>query len=313
MWHARDLIERTAKMTNPAKTPAKTVALPTGERVPALGLGTWRMGESTGRRDAEVAAVRDAIDLGYRLFDTAEMYGEGGAETVLGLAIGDALKTNAVRREDLVVVSKVYPHNAGRKGVPTACDRSRKRLGLDVVDVYLLHWRGSVPIAETVDAFEALKAAGSIREWGVSNFDLDDLRELEKIDRPTLMAKPGKPHCVTNQIYYALDERGAEFSLLTYQQTLHMPAMAYCPLGRGALAGDRTLQSIAAARGATAAQVALAWTMRSGHAIAIPKAVDRGHLKDNFGALDLTLSDAETKAIDAAFAPPSRKTPLAMV
>jgi diketogulonate reductase-like aldo/keto reductase len=216
----------------------KTVTLPTGERIPALGLGTWRMGESAASRDAEVAAVRHAIDLGYRLFDTAEMYGEGGAETVLGRALADALRTNAVRREELVVVSKVYPHNADRKGVPAACDRSRKRLGLDVVDVYLLHWRGAVPLAETVDAFEALKARGAIREWGASNFDLDDLIELESIARPTLMAKPGKLHCATNQIYYALDERGAEFSLLTYQQTLHMPTMAYCPLGRGSLASE---------------------------------------------------------------------------
>jgi len=291
----------------------KTVALPTGERVPALGLGTWQMGESAATRDAEIAAVRHAIDAGYRLFDTAEMYGEGGAETVLGRAIADALRGNAVRREELFVVSKVYPHSADREGVPAACDRSRKRLGLDVVDLYLLHWRGSVPLAETVDAFEALKARGAIREWGVSNFDLDDLIELEGIAQPKLMAKPGKLHCATNQIYYALDERGAEFSLLTYQRTLHMPTMAYCPLGRGSLATHETLAALAAARGATAAQLALAWTMRSADVIAIPKAVGHAHLDENLAVLDVELTDEELKAIDAVFAPPTRKKPLAMV
>lgn len=271
------------------------------------------MGESASTRDHEIAAIREAIDLGYRLFDTAEMYGEGGAETVLGRAIADALRSGAVAREDLFIVSKVYPHNAGRDGVPDACDRSRKRLGLDVVDLYLLHWRGSVPIAETVDAFEALKAGGAIREWGVSNFDIDDLIELEGIARPTLTAKPGKLHCATNQICYALDERGAEFNLLTYQRTLHMPTMAYCPLGRGSLAKNTALQSIAKARGATAAQIALAWTMRSGDVIAIPKAVDHAHLADNFAALDCALGDDELKALDASFPPPTMKTPLAMV
>ncbi len=291
----------------------KTVALPTGECVPSLGLGTWKMGESASTRDREIAAIREAIDLGYRLFDTAEMYGDGGAETVLGRAIADALRSRAVAREELFVVSKVYPHNAGRRGVPDACDRSRRRLGLDVVDLYLLHWRGSVPIAETVDAFEALKAGGAIREWGVSNFDLDDLIELEGIARPTLMAKPGKLHCATNQICYALDERGAEFSLLTYQRTLHMPTMAYCPLGRGSLADDPTLREIALARGTTAAQIALAWVMRHDDVIAIPKAVSGTHLAENFGALDLALTDDELTAIDAAFPPPMEKTALTVV
>jgi diketogulonate reductase-like aldo/keto reductase len=291
----------------------KTVALPTGERVPALGLGTWRMGESAQARDTEIAAIRHAIERGYRLFDTAEMYGEGGAETVLGRALADALKAGTVRRESIVVVSKVYPHNAGRLGVPAACDRSRRRLGLDTIDLYLLHWRGAVPLAETVDAFEAEKAKGSIREWGVSNFDLDDLRELEGIARPTLMAKPGKLHCATNQICYALDERGADFNLLTYQRTLHMPTMAYCPLGQGGLAHDATLTALAAARGATAAQMALAWVMRSGDVIAIPKAVDPAHLDENFAAGEIALTADELTAIDAVFAAPTEKRPLAVV
>ena len=292
---------------------SKTVALPTGERVPALGLGTWQMGEASSSRDAEIAAVRHAIDLGYRLFDTAEMYGEGGAETVLGRAIGDALRAGAIRRDELFVVSKVYPHHADRKGVPAACDRSRGRLGLDTIDLYLLHWRGSVPLAETVDAFEALKAGSAIREWGVSNFDLDDLIELEGIARPTMTAKPGKLHCATNQVYYALDERGAEFSLLTYQRTLHMPTMAYCPLGQGSLPTHPALEAIAAARGATAAQVALAWTMRNGDVIAIPKAADHRHLSDNFAATAIDLSADELAAIDTVFVPPAKKQPLAMV
>ena len=291
----------------------KTVALPTGERVPALGLGTWKMGESSARRDEEVAAIRHAIDLGYRLFDTAEMYGDGGAETVLGRALNDAMRTNAIRRDEIFVVSKVYPHHADRHGIPAACDRTRQRLGLDVVDLYLLHWRGAVPLAETVDAFEASKAAGSIREWGVSNFDLDDLIELEGLSPPTLTAKPGKLHCATNQIYYALDERGAEFSLLTYQRSLHMPAMAYCPLGRGSLATDPALRSIASARGATAAQVALAWAIRHDDVIAIPKAVNAAHLAENLAALDVVLTGEELIAIDAAFPAPDEKRGLAMV
>ena len=291
----------------------QTVALPTGERVPALGLGTWKMGESATTRDAEIAAVRYAIDLGYRLFDTAEMYGDGGAETVLGRALADALRTDAVARDEIIVVSKVYPHNASRTGVAAACDRSRQRLQLDTIDLYLLHWRGNVPIAETADAFEVAKARGAIREWGVSNFDLDDLRDMEGIDRPTLLAKPGGPRCATNQIYYALDERGAEFSLLTYQQTLHMPAMAYCPLGRGSLTDHPAVVEVATARGATAAQVALAWTMRSGDVIAIPKAVDHAHLEANFGATAIALGDRELQQLDAAFPPPAAKTPLAMV
>ena len=291
----------------------KTVALPTGEVVPALGLGTWQMGEADSARKAEISAIRFAIDCGYRLFDTAEMYGEGGAETVLGKALADAMRANAVKREDVIVVSKVSPHHADRQGVVAACERSKKHLGLDSIDIYLLHWRGSVPLAETVDAFEGLKANGAIRRWGVSNFDIDDLRELEAIDTPRLLAKSGKPQCATNQVYYALDERGPEFSLFSYQRTLHMPTMAYCPLGRGALAKNKTLARLAEARGVTAAQLALAWIVRHPDVIAIPKAVDHAHLSENIAAVDITLTEPDLAAIDAAFAPPSRKTALAMV
>ena len=290
----------------------KTIALPTGEAVPALGLGTWMMGESASARAREIAAIRFAIDHGYRLFDTAEMYGEGGAETVLGTALADAMRVHAIRREDVIVVSKIYPHHADIKGALAACERSRKRLGIDTIDVYLLHWRGSVPLEETVDAFEALKANSAIRHWGVSNFDVADLRELEAIDTVHALSRSG-PACATNQIYYAIDERGAEFSLLPYQRTLRLPTMAYCPLGRGALAKNQTLASLAEMRGVTAAQVALAWVMRHPDVIAIPKAVDHEHLSENIAAADITLTEAELVAIDAAFKPPSKKEPLAMV
>ncbi|MGI9025347.1 MAG: aldo/keto reductase [Burkholderiaceae bacterium] len=289
----------------------KTIALPTGEAVPALGLGTWKMGESTSARKQEIAAIRFAIDCGYRLFDTAEMYGEGGAETILGKALAEAMRANAVTREDVIVVSKVYPHHADTKGVIAACERSRQRLGLDAIDVYLLHWRGAVPLAETVDAFEAIKASGAIRYWGVSNFDVDDLRELEALDTARALSRR-RPACATNQVYYALDERGPEFSLVAYQRSLHMPTMAYCPLGRGALAKDKTLAKLGAARGASAAQIALAWVVRHPDVIAIPKAVDHAHLSENIAAADIVLSEAELGQIDAAFPPPSKKTPLAM-
>lgn len=292
---------------------ATIVGLTSGENVAALGLGTWRMGEQDSARKAEVAAIRFAIDCGYRLFDTAEMYGDGGAETVLGQALAESIRAGAVAREDVFVVSKVYPHHADRKAVPVACAASRERLGLDVIDLYLLHWRGAVPLAETVDAFETLKAAGAIRSWGVSNFDVDDLRELETLDGRRLLAKSSAPQCAVNQIYYACDERGAEFSLMPYQRTLHMPTMAYCPLGRGSLAAEPALVEIAAARGVTAAQVALAWTTRLPDVIAIPKAVDHGHLADNFAATGIELTAEELATIDAAFPPPSRKRPLAMV
>ena len=289
----------------------KQIELASGVTIPALGLGTWRMGESSSTTAAssvrEIGAIRHAIELGYRLFDTAEMYGEGGAESVLGRALADALRSGAVAREEIFVVSKVYPHNANRKGVQAACDRSRRRLGLDTLDVYLLHWRGAVPIAETVEAFDALAASGAIRAWGVSNFDVDDLIEIEHL------APTGRSRCATNQVYYALDERGAEFGLMPYQRTVRMPTMAYCPLGQGALATNAALRAIGDPRGASAAQVALAWTMRQGDVVAIPKAVDLGHLSDNFAAAAIELTGDELKAIDGAFPPPVRKKSLAMV
>jgi diketogulonate reductase-like aldo/keto reductase len=270
--------------------------------MPALGLGTWRMGEASAQRAAEVKAVRSAIELGYRLIDTAEMYGEGGAETVVGLALAETLRAGSVRRDEIVVVSKVYPHNASRRGTVAACERSLKRLGLDQIDLYLLHWRGAHPLAETVEAFENLRAAGRIGRWGVSNFDTDDMQELEAIT----------PGCAANQVYFSASERGPEFSLLPWLHQRDIPLMAYSPIDQGSLAGDDTLAQIGAARGLTAAQVALAWVLGRAGVVAIPKAVSLPHLQDNFAAARVSLSEAELRLIDARFPPPTRKTPLAI-
>ncbi len=285
----------------------KTVPLPAGGppmTLPVLGLGTWRLGESAARRGAEVAALRQAIELGYRLFDSAEMYGEGGAETVLGEALRGAIDAGEVVRDELFVVSKVYPHNASRRGAVAACERSLARLGLDHVDLYLLHWRGEHPLAETLQAFEELQAAGRIRRWGVSNFDLADLRELERL--------PGGAQCAANQVWYSAAQRGVEFDLLPAQRTRGMPLMAYSPIDQAALARHGALQAIGQRLGASAAQVALAWVLRGDGVVAIPKAVTPSHLRDNLAAADLALDAAARSEIDRAFAPPRRKTALAM-
>lgn len=277
-----------------------TVALPDGEAVPALGLGTWRMGESARSRRAEVEAVRLALEIGYRLVDTAEMYGEGAAEEV----VGEALAQGPVRRDDVFIVTKVYPHNASRRGVVAACERSLKRLRTDRVDMYLLHWRGKTPLAETVAAFEHLRTLGCIRHWGVSNFDVVDLDELWDV--------ADGARCAANQVYYSAGERGIEFDLLPWQRQRRVPTMAYCPLGQGALARSEPLKTIARARGCTPAQVALAWVLRQPDAIAIPKAVQPSHLRDNLAAASMTLSAGELAQIDAACPPPRRKQALAM-
>ena len=278
----------------------KTVELPTGERIPAFGLGTWRMGESARARRAEVEAVRVALEIGYRLIDTAEMYGEGGAEEV----VGEALAAGPVPRDAVFLVSKVYPHNASRKGTVAACERSLARLRTDRIDLYLLHWRGSLPLAETVAAFERLRETGKIRHWGVSNFDVDDLRELREVD--------DGGRCAMNQVYYSAGQRGIEFDLLPWQRQQRLPLMAYCPIDQGALAGNRALQGIARTKGVTAAQVALAWVLRQPDVIAIPKAVQAAHLRENLAAASIELSAAELARIDAAFPPPTRKRRLAM-
>jgi diketogulonate reductase-like aldo/keto reductase len=280
--------------------PTKTVLLPGGEPVPALGLGTWRMGESPHSRRAEVEAVRYALEIGYRLIDTAEMYGEGGAEEV----VGEALALGPVRRDEVFVVSKVYPHNAGRRAAAAACERSLRRLRTDRIDLYLLHWRGSVPLAETVDAFERLREQGKLRHWGVSNFDVDDLEELQAAD--------DGDRCAANQVWYSAGQRGIEFDLLPWQRRHGVPVMAYCPIDQGALAHSAPLAAIARARGLGAAQVALAWVLRQPDVIAVPKAVQAAHLADNLAAASIELSSAELAQIDAALPPPRRKRRLAM-
>ena len=290
---------------NPHDAP-RTLPLPGGGAMPAFGLGTWRMGEDPARRGAEVAAVREAITLGYRLIDTAEMYGEGGAETVVGQAVAEALRAGDVAREALTIVSKVYPHNASRRGTIAAFDRSRRRLGLDRIDVYLLHWRGEHPLADTAAAMQDLAADGRIGHWGVSNFDVDDLDELA---RATDAA--GAP-CATNQVYFSLGERGAEYALLPTMQGRGMPLMAYSPVDQGTLARSKALAAIASPLQLSAAQLALAWVLSRPGVCAIPKAVQGKHLRDNLAASRTPLDARTLDALDRAFPPPSRRTPLAM-
>lgn len=282
----------------------KVATLATGATVPALGLGTWRLGEDSGKRANESAAVRLALELGYRLVDTAEMYGDGGAEEVVGAAVADAMANSVVRREDLFIVSKVYPHNASRKGVVEACERSVRRLGVDCIDLYLLHWRGSHPLAATVEGFESLRARGLIRDWGVSNFDVDDMDELWRT--------AGGQRCAANQVYYSPSERGIEFDLLPWQGRHQVPLMAYSPIDQGAAATNSTLAAVGARRNATAAQVALAWVLRHPDVIAIPKAARESHLRENLAASDIELTAEDLTAIDREFPPPRGKRPLAM-
>lgn len=270
--------------------------------MPVFGIGTWRMGENSRRRAQELDAVRHALDLGYPLIDTAEMYGEGGAEEVVGEALGDAIRAGEVRRDEVVVVSKVYPHNASRAGTRAACDRSRRRLGLDAIDVYLLHWRGSHPLAETVDALRALARGGSIGRWGVSNFDVDDMEEVVALGEG----------CALDQVWYSLGQRQPEFALLPWLRARRMPLMAYSPIDQGRAAADPVLQRIAAARGLTATQVALAAVLAEPGVVAIPKASSRAHLRENLAAADLALRADELRAIDARFPRPTGAAPLAM-
>ncbi|MGZ5157175.1 MAG: aldo/keto reductase [Caldimonas sp.] len=280
------------------------VTFPGAEIRPSLGLGTWRMGESAATRRAEVAAVRAAIEMGYRVIDTAEMYGEGGAEEVVGRAVGESLRAGSVGREELFVVSKVYPHNASAAGTLAACERSQKRLGLDSIDCYLLHWRGSVPLAETVAAFEELRARGRIRHWGISNFDLEDMAEL--------LAVEGGTRCAANQVYYSLTERGPAFALLPWQGERGIVTMAYSPIDQGELLRHSALRAVAARLSATPAQVALAWLVAQPGVMALPKSADLARLEENLASLSITLAGADLAALDRIFPAPRHKTPLAM-
>lgn len=276
----------------------KTTTLPAGEAVPVLGQGTWKMGEDRRRHADEVAALKLGIDLGMTLIDTAEMYASGGAEEVVADAI-------AGRRDEVFIVSKVLPSNASRRGVEAACERSLRHLKTEVIDLYLLHWRGSVPLAETVEAFEALKAAGKIRHWGVSNFDVDDMEELEGL-------AAGKA-VQTNQVLYNLTRRGIEHDLIPWSEKRGIPIMAYSPVEQGRLANNARLAALARRHGATPAQIALAWTMREPGIISIPKATRPEHVRDNRAALDIVLTPEDLAELDRIFPPPGGRRPLEMI
>src|SRR5499427_3783846 len=274
------------------------VSLPGGERVPALGQGTWHMGESRRRMAEEAAAVRLGIELGLTLIDTAEMYGGGGAEEMVARAAEGV-------RDELFIVSKVYPHNASRTGVVAACERSLKRLATDRIDLYLLHWRGSIPLAETLEGFQRLQRDGKIRHYGVSNFDRADMAEWA--------ALKGGDTVAADQVLYNLAHRGPEWDLVPWCREHKVVVMAYTPLGSGRMLGNQTLTEIARRRGATPAQIALAWLLREEGTIVIPKASRPEHVRENRGALDVQLTEEDLAALDHAFPPPRGKTALGML
>ncbi|MCR0983021.1 aldo/keto reductase [Roseomonas populi] len=277
--------------------PQRTARLPDGTEVPSLGQGTWHMGERGSDRRAEADALRLGLDLGMTLIDTAEMYADGGAEEVVRDAI-------AGRREEVFLVSKVYPQNASRARMARSCEASLRRMGVEAIDLYLLHWRGGVPLAETVEAFERLIEAGKIRRWGVSNLDVDDLEELGA----------ALPDCATDQVLYNLEARGPEYDLLPFCRDHRMPVMAYSPVGQGGrMLGKPALREVAARHGTGPATIALAFTLRREGIIAIPKAADPAHVRQNAAAQEITLTEEDLRALDAAFPPPRRKQALAML
>jgi len=293
---------RAGKQTDHAAKVRATM-MPSERPMPVLGQGTWRMGEDRSQRKAEIAALRLGLDLGMNLIDTAEMYGEGGAEEVVGEAI-------LGRRSEVFLVSKVYPHNATRRGAIEACERSLQRLKTDYIDVYLLHWRGDVPLAETLDAFHQLKEAGRIRDYGVSNFDVADMEEA--------MALPGGDEIATNQVLYNLMHRGIEWDLLQWSQERGIPIMAYSPVGhkrteQKQMFVNAVVKTVAARHDATPAQVALAWLLREPEMVSIPKALRPEHLRENRAALDIQLTNEDIQELDQAFPPPNRKVSLEML
>jgi len=280
------------------KTAVRTLKLPSGQLIPILGMGTWQMGENARNRQSEIDALRHGLDLGLTLIDTAEMYGEGGAEEVIADAI-------ASRRAEVFLVSKVYPHNASKRGTITACERSLQRLKTDYLDLYLLHWRGSVPLVETLEALQTLQQSGKIRSYGVSNFDAEDMEEA-------IGLKDGKG-IATNQVLYNLMRRGIEWNLLPWCRQQGIPIMAYSPIEQGRLLNNRTLKMIAQEREVTAAQVAMAWLLHQENVIVIPKSSRLDHVEQNYAALNLKLSDEELATLDAAFPPPTKLIPLEML
>jgi len=276
----------------------RTLKLPSGQSIPILGMGTWQMGENRRNRQQEIEALRYGLDLGLSLIDTAEMYGEGAAEEVIAEAI-------AHRRSEVFLVSKVYPHNASKSGAIAACERSLKRLKTDYLDLYLLHWRGSSPLTETLAAFQSLQQAGKIRSYGVSNFDVQDMEEAIQLQGGNAIA--------TNQVLYNLRRRGIEWDLLPWCQQHGIPIMAYSPIEQGRLLDNRVLQAIAQERGVSAAQVAIAWLLQQDSVIAIPKSSRVSHVEQNYAALELRLTAEELEALDAAFPPPTQPVPLEML
>ena len=272
--------------------------LPSGESVSALGLGTWMMGERPDRRTDEIAALNLALDLGMNVVDTAEMYGNGGAEKLIAKAVGH-------RRGEMFLVSKVLPQHATRAGTVAACNASLKRLNTNHLDLYLLHWRGSVPLEDTLAGFDDLTKAGKVRHWGVSNFDVDDMEEL--------MALPGGTNLQTNQVLYNLTRRGIEFDFVPWCRKRRIPTMAYSPIEQGRLLKNARLKSIAARHGATPAQIALAWVLRQDGVIAIPKAGTPDHVRENAAAVDITLTPQDLTDLDSAFPPPRKKAPLELL
>lgn len=276
----------------------RTLKLPSGQAISVLGMGTWRMGENTRNRQREIDALRHGLSLGFSLIDTAEMYGEGGAESVIAPVIANC-------RSDVFLVSKVYPHNASRQGAIAACERSLKRLHTDYLDLYLLHWRGAVPLVETLAAFQTLQQAGKIRSYGVSNFDLEDMQSAIHLK--------GGDSIATNQVLYNLRRRGVEWNLLPWCRQRGIPIMAYSPIEQGRLLNNRALKAIADERSVTAAQVAIAWLLHQDNVIVIPKSSRIDHVEQNHAALDLSLSAEELKTLEAAFPPPAKPVPLEML
>jgi len=273
----------------------RTTRLPSGEVIPSLGQGTWGIAEDARRRKDEIAALRAGFDLGMTLVDTAEMYADGAAEALVGEAI-------AGRRDELFVVSKVLPENATTAGTVAACEHSLQRLGTDRLDLYLLHWRGNVPLEETLDAFAALIDAGKIRYWGVSNFDVVDMIELWKLD--------GGANVATDQVLYNLTRRGIEYDLMPWCRNRNIPIMAYSPIEQGRLLDHGELKDVAARHNATPAQVALAWVLRQDGVVAIPKASTIAHVRENHAALELHLTREDLAALDRAFPAPTEAIPL---
>ena len=262
---------------------------------PRIGLGTWQMGSSRATRAQEVAALRAGIEMGVTMIDTAEMYASGGAEEVTAEAIAGV-------RDDIFLVTKVLPYNASLSGTITACERSLKRLKVDYIDLYLLHWQGSHPLEETIEAFERLHQRGLIKQWGVSNFDTDDMEEVWRHNRGS--------NCAVNQVYYSLGARGIEYDLLPWQKTHDVATMAYCPLDQGRLARDKRLQPIANKHNATIAQIALAWLMIRPNVVPIPKSSKVSRVIENVNAREITLDAEDLRLLDERFPPPTRKMPL---